>query len=128
MLSLAKVLASSSCYKLMEIKMNRYLVIVLCTAFLIIGCSNGESSNTQSDYKRQVEEYDAQTKHINQQMAEYDAQMRKGQEQLEKAELQMKKAEAQQGQYGDLLDRWKKQADRYDLILDKWEKQIGPKK
>jgi hypothetical protein len=75
------------------------------------------------DYQRQVKEYDARAKRMEEQLAQYEQQAKKSAELLELDEQVARKTAEQQARFEKLLERWEKQADRYDAILNKLEKQ-----
>ena len=73
---------------------------------VLLGCGSESNSPTQldTDFQRQIEEYDAQTKIV---------------------ERQLRKSDEQAARYDALLDRWEAQADRQDELLNQLEAKVG---
>ncbi|MFA6054837.1 MAG: hypothetical protein WC769_05630 [Thermodesulfovibrionales bacterium] len=84
---------------------------------------SGFGTAKDEDYQRQVKEYDARAKRLEEQQAQYDQRAKKSAELLELDEQLARKTAEQQVRFDKLLERWEKQADRYDAILNKLEKQ-----
>ncbi|MCI0650750.1 MAG: hypothetical protein L0Z55_02580 [Planctomycetes bacterium] len=89
--------------------MKIVFVAVLPAVIMLASCSErvDDAIPYEAEFLRQVREYDAQTRKINEQLAETDAQLKRSKEQSDRLEA--------------LLSRWEQQAERYDAILLKWE-------
>ena len=85
--------------------MKQICVVLILLAF-VVGCNQvGRSSKNQTnDTQRQIAEYDARLKTMEEQQKQYDQQA--------------KKMEEQAARYDRLLERWEKQTGRYDAILN----------
>lgn len=97
----------------------KYSALFLCFFILaVFSCkdSNDYSVDSNEEYQRQLEMYEAQAKKADEQQAETDRQLKRSADLQEQTEAQAERMEK-------LLERWEKQADRYDAILNKWEKQ-----
>ena len=89
--------------------------LLLATALLLSGC--GRASDTSAHDA----EWEAQQQRTRKQLDDYDRQTKRVDENQATAEAQSRRFEA-------LLGKWEEQARRYDAILDAMEKQHGAKK
>jgi hypothetical protein len=95
--------------------MKTYSLLSLVIALLCAGCGqrndtsayDAESQEQQRRTRVQMDDYDRQTKRVDELQAKQDEQNRR---------------------FDKILDKWEEQARRHDAILDAMEKQQGVKK
>jgi septal ring factor EnvC (AmiA/AmiB activator) len=95
--------------------MNTYLRFLFATVLLFAGC------HPSADQSADDAEWEAQQKRTNAQLDDYDRQTRRVDEFQAKTDDQLRRLDT-------IIEKWEEQARRYDAILDAMEKQQGLKK